>query len=170
MEQNPSSEAASLLASQEIRRPLWNPKVHYHVHKNPLLAPILSQMNLFQNLPPYFPKIQSNIILPTTPGCSESLKLQCIEKCKNVSNETCRSYWAPHFMFGSQCWRDKLHIYYREERKSSCLTTLGVNPRMTDKTGRQHCKSCICAPAGRLLLLCTYERLHSLLTVHFGRV
>jgi hypothetical protein len=45
MQQSPSREAESRLASQEIPRLLWYPKVHYRVKNSPTLVPILSQMN-----------------------------------------------------------------------------------------------------------------------------
>jgi hypothetical protein len=69
MGQSHSWIANSHSASQEIPRLLWNPKVRYSVYKILPLVPILSQMNPVQTFPPYFPKIQSNII-PPTPGYS----------------------------------------------------------------------------------------------------
>jgi hypothetical protein len=65
MEQDPSWESDSHSVNQEISPVLWNPKVHYHVHKNPPVDSILSQMNLVYILTPYFFKINFNIILPS---------------------------------------------------------------------------------------------------------
>ena len=68
MEQSLSWEANRFSASQEIPRILWNPKIHYSIHKCPSPALILSQLDPVHNPTSYFLNIHFIIILPSTPG------------------------------------------------------------------------------------------------------
>ena len=68
MEERPSWEANRFSASQKILRNLWNPKVHYRIHKRLSPVPILSQFDPVHTLTSHFLKSHFNIILLSMPG------------------------------------------------------------------------------------------------------
>jgi hypothetical protein len=56
---------------KKILLSLWNPNVHYHVHKSPTLDPMLSQANPVRSIDTNLPKVPLNVILSPTPRFSQ---------------------------------------------------------------------------------------------------
>jgi hypothetical protein len=70
-EQSPSWKDHRFSASQEILRILWDPKVHYRIHKCPPPVLIMSELKTVHTPTSHFLKIHLNIIPPSTPGFSK---------------------------------------------------------------------------------------------------
>jgi len=80
MEQSPSWEANRFSASQEIPHILWNPNVHYLIHKCPPTIPEPARSSPCHQI--QLLKIYLNIILPSMPGSSKwSLSLRFSHLC-----------------------------------------------------------------------------------------
>jgi len=65
-EQSPSWEQITSSATQEIRSVLWNPKVHYRIHKSLPIVHVVSEKNSIHAAQSHFSMTRFNIIIPST--------------------------------------------------------------------------------------------------------
>jgi hypothetical protein len=71
MELSPSREADNCAANHEFPNNIWNPMIHYRIHKSPPLIRILSQVNPIHNISIYLTKINFNIVHIHTSSSSQ---------------------------------------------------------------------------------------------------
>ena len=106
MEQSSSWEANRFSAGQEIPRILWNPKVHYRIHKCPPPVHILSQLDPVHTPTSHFLKIHLNIILPSAPASPQwALSLRFPHQ------NTVHASPLPHTR-ATLCYLEKLYTCY----------------------------------------------------------
>jgi len=105
MVQSPSWEVNRFAASQEIPRILWNPKVHYRIHKCPSPVIILSQLDPVNTPTSHFLEIHLNIILLSTPGSPQwSLSLRFLHKNPVYASPPLHTRYMPHPSNSSRCY------------------------------------------------------------------
>ena len=98
---SPSWEANLFSASKEIPHILWNPNVHYRIHKCSPPVPILSHIDPVHAPTSHFLKIYFNIILqsrPVSPKWSPSLRFPN-QNPVYTSALSIRATWPAHFIF-----------------------------------------------------------------------
>ena len=131
MEQSCSWEANWFSASQEIPRILWNPRVHYRIHKCPPPAPILIQINPVHA--PHPTSWRSILIL------SSHLRLG-LQSGLLPSGFSTKTLYTPLLSPVSATWKYRpLTLLYCNKFTATCFESEGSNIRLN--TLIKHLKS-----------------------------
>jgi hypothetical protein len=75
---------------------LWNPTVHYSVHKIPPLATVLSQMHPVHSLPLYFPKNHYNVFSSTPKSSDWILPFMSVDQNSVYIFHPLHAWYMPH--------------------------------------------------------------------------
>ena len=138
MQQSPTWEPNRIWASQEIARILWNPKVHYHIHKCAPPAPILSQLDPVHDPTSHFLKVCLNIIIPFMPGTPKR-SLSLMFPCQNpvYTSTVPHTRYMPHP--SHSCNTIYIYIHYIQKGSKA-----GTGPK-----GYHRCRQIIATILGK---------------------
>jgi hypothetical protein len=121
MEQSHFWESDRLSDCLEIPHHLWNPKVHYHVHKSTPIDRILSQFNSVHNIKSSFLNINFSVILLSVGACGNVVDLDTMLQAGR-----------------SLVWVPMMWIFFNWPNPSSRTMVLGSTQPLTEMSTRNH--------------------------------
>ena len=122
-------EADRFSAGQQIHRILWNPNVHYYIHKCPPPVPNLSQIDPIHTPTSHFLKIHLNIILPSTPGSPKwSLSLKFTHQNPVYTSTLPHTRYMPRQSHSSRSCSIYIYVYFENPHCECYISILTRKP------------------------------------------